>query len=112
MHQKKRTCSYLARRDITQARAYWQKALALYREHSNSITLVLTDVMMPGMDGVELSRALREINPQVKIIASTGQATETRQDELRALGVNAILSKPYNAKTLVSTLHDAIQPAG
>jgi CheY-like chemotaxis protein len=83
-------------------------ALALYREHANEIKVVLTDVMMPGMDGISLSRALKEIAPQVKIIASTGYATESREVELRALGVNVILSKPYDAKKLVSTLHDAI----
>ena len=84
------------------------EALALYREHSTEIDLVLTDVMMPGMDGVELSHALREINPEVKIIASTGQVTDIRQSGLRALGVNVILRKPYNAKTLLATMHDVI----
>jgi PAS domain S-box-containing protein len=84
-------------------------ALALYREHANKIKVVLTDVMMPGIDGVSLSRALKEIDPQVKIIACTGHATETREVELRALGVNVILSKPYDAKKLVSTLHEAIR---
>ena len=88
------------------------EALALYREHANAIAIVLTDIMMPGMDGVELSHALQEINPRVKIIASTGQATETRQAELRAVGVEVILRKPYNAKTLLATLHDAIHPVG
>ena len=84
------------------------EALPLYREHANEIDLVLTDVMMPGMDGVALSRALKKINPQVKILASTGQASETRQDELHALGVDVILHKPYDAKNLLAALHTAI----
>jgi len=86
-------------------------ALALYKKHASEIQIVLTDVMMPGMDGVHLARALKEINPQVKIIASTGQATEIRQAELRSLGVNVILSKPFDAKKLLSTLRDAIHAA-
>jgi PAS domain S-box-containing protein len=86
-------------------------ALALYREHANEIDLVLTDVMMPGMDGVALAGALKEINARVKIIASTGQATETRQAELQAIGVHVILRKPYDAKKLLTTLYDAIHAA-
>ena len=83
-------------------------ALSMYVEHANEIKVVLTDVMMPGMDGVDLTRALKEINPQVKVIASTGQITETHQAEFRALGVNVILGKPYDAKKLLTTLHNAI----
>ena len=83
-------------------------ALARYREHSNAIKIVITDVMMPRMDGVQLSGALKEINPQVNIIASTGHATEGQHAELKALGVHVILSKPYDAGKLLTTLHDAI----
>ena len=84
-------------------------ALSLYNEHASEIKLVLADVMMPEMDGVKLARALKEINPQIKIIASTGQATESRQAELRALGVNVILRKPYDAQKLLAALHNSIQ---
>ena len=86
-------------------------ALALFREHADTIKIVLTDVMMPGMDGVELTRALKEMNPQVTIIASTGHATEARQSELISLGVFRILRKPYDAKKLLATLHEALQGA-
>ena len=88
------------------------EALTLYKEQAHEIALVLTDVMMPGMDGVALSRALKRINPQVKIIASTGQASETCQAELKALGVNGILHKPYDSKKLLAALQDAIHAGG
>ena len=84
------------------------EALALYKKHASEIKLILTDIMMPGMDGVELARALKEIDPQVKIIASTGQAAETHQAELRALGIRAILHKPYDARKLLSALHTTL----
>jgi CheY-like chemotaxis protein len=83
-------------------------ALVLYREYAEEIKVVLTDVMMPVMDGVKLARALKEINPGVIIIASSGQATETRQEELHALGVNRFLHKPYDSKMLLSMMHDLI----
>lgn len=85
-------------------------ALALYREHAHEIKVVFTDVMMPGMDGVGLAQALKGIDAQVKIVASTGHAAETREAELRALGVNVILSKPFDSRKLVTTIYDAIHP--
>jgi len=84
-------------------------ALALYEAHADEIKVILTDVMMPGMDGVSLSRALKEIDHEVKIVACTGYAAETREEELRALGVNVILTKPYDAKKLVASVGDAIR---
>ena len=84
------------------------EALAVYEMHVDEIKIVLTDVIMPGMSGVQLALALKEINPRVKIIASTGQASENRQSQLHAAGVNTILRKPYDAKKLLTTLHDAI----
>jgi PAS domain S-box-containing protein len=86
-----------------------EEALALYQEHGSKIDLVLTDIMMPGIDGVELSRRLKEINPRVKILASTGQSTEVRQAELNELGIHSILTKPYDAKTLLKTLAAAMR---
>lgn len=87
-------------------------ALTMYREHSQEIDLVLTDIMMPGMDGVQLSRSLKEINPRVKILASTGHAAKPYQEELQALGVHTILNKPYDAEKLLDVLHDALHTEG
>lgn len=84
------------------------EALALYGKHAKEIAVVLTDMMMPGMDGVALSRTLKEINPRIKILVSTGHASESTQTELHALGVDGILRKPYDARKLVATLHDTI----
>ena len=83
-------------------------AIALFRERANQIEIVITDVMMPEMDGVSLTRALKEINPRVKIIASTGHATKENQSELKALGVNVIMGKPYTINQLLTVLHEAI----
>ena len=85
------------------------EALVLYKEHAREIKAVLTDVMMSGIDGVHLARALKAMNPQVKIIALTGQATETRQSELQTLGVKAILNKPFDIKKLLAILYDVIR---
>jgi len=85
-----------------------EAALGVYRQHAGKITAVLTDVMMPRVDGVKLVRALQQLNPDVKIIGSTGQTMDDSQDELRALGVPAILRKPYDIHQLLNALHGII----
>jgi PAS domain S-box-containing protein len=84
------------------------EAISLYVRHSATIQVLITDVMMPVMDGVSLVRALKKMNPALKIISATGQAEESRQAELRVLGVNAFLKKPISAGKLLGVVHDMI----
>ena len=88
-------------------------AVSIYAEHSNNIRIVLTDIMMPVVDGVTLCRVLRKMNPRVCIIAATGYAEESRVQELRTLNVRTVLSKPLSTGTLLTAIHKAIaaQPA-
>lgn len=86
-------------------------ALALYFQRRNEIDLVLTDIQMDLMDGVGLTRALKRIEPDVKIIASSGHAAPEKREALRQLGVCAFLDKPYTGDRLLIALHDAITSA-
>jgi PAS domain S-box-containing protein len=85
------------------------EALAVIQRHNTAINAVVTDVMMPEMDGVEMIRVLRRIHPGLKIIASSGLGTERggsfRADELTALNVRSFLAKPYTADKLLAALH-------
>ncbi|HWA28847.1 MAG TPA: ATP-binding protein [Lacunisphaera sp.] len=78
-----------------------REAVQRFLEHQDGIQLVLTDVMMPLMGGLELTRSLRTINPRLSIVAMTGQNQETRQAEFEALGVSEILLKPFLPDTLL-----------
>jgi CheY-like chemotaxis protein len=64
------------------------------------------DMMMPNMDGLTGIRTLRSLNPEVKIIASSGLSANRQQ--LMALGAKAFLLKPYTAQELLQTLSQAI----
>jgi CheY-like chemotaxis protein len=79
------------------------EALAIYAQHQDDIKLVLTDVMMPYMDGAATVRALRRMNPEVKVIASSGLAGNGRS-ELASLEVNDFLTKPYSAEKLLTAI--------
>jgi len=86
--------------------------VSAYATRGGEIDVVLTDVMMPMLDGVELTRALKKMNPEVKVIVCTGQATEVRQAELRDLGVHVFLQKPYSSEKLLTTLHEVLHEKG
>lgn len=86
------------------------EALAVHSQMANEISAVITDVAMPFMDGPSLIRALRKIDPQIKIIAMSGLVSEGQSGELAELGIDAFLAKPYTAETLLVTLNDILGP--
>ncbi len=93
----------------TQAAADGAQAIALYARQPGLIHLVLTDLMMPNMDGVAAIRCLREMNPQAKIIVTSGLGSNILVTEAMALGANAFLPKPCSAASLLETVRDVLQ---
>ncbi|HQU84810.1 MAG TPA: PAS domain S-box protein [Pyrinomonadaceae bacterium] len=85
------------------------EAIAIYAQRGNEISLVLTDLAMPYMDGMAMTRALRKINPDLKVIATSGLTTNEQTAEMQILNVNAFLSKPYTAETLLNTMHEILK---
>ena len=73
------------------------QALALFAEHLGEVKVVITDMMMPVMDGATLAYALRSLDPEIKIIASSGLAAESKIAEITNVDINAFLPKPYSA---------------
>jgi PAS domain S-box-containing protein len=89
-----------------------EEALSIFRRNGQKIDLVLTDIAMPGMDGVALIQALRRLAPALKIIASSDLGNDCGGDfrpvELESLGIEGFLSKPYTAEKLLTALQDAL----
>ena len=77
-------------------------ALALYHQRRDDIDLVLTDISMGQMDGVTLSRALKRLNPKVRIIVSSGHFHKDNVTILESLGITTFLDKPYTAASVWS----------
>ncbi len=80
------------------------EALALYAQHGTEIKVVLTDMMMPFLDGPATIRALQRLNPNIKIIASSGLAENGKAVEAADLGIRHFLAKPYTADRLLKLL--------
>ena len=91
-------------------------ALAQFTSRRYEIKAVVTDVMMPQMDGVMLSRTLRHLSPQTPIIVSTGGLLARNSDDflqtLEAMGISHILHKPHGAEVLLAALDEVLHPAG
>jgi PAS domain S-box-containing protein len=83
------------------------EALALYTRYRGEVRAVLTDMMMPGMDGAATIRELRQLDPQVRIIAVSGQGVLDENGKGPA-GADAFLAKPYKVEKLLATLHQVI----
>jgi hypothetical protein len=86
------------------------EAVVLYAQHRESISLVLTDMMMPSMDGPTTIRTLQKINPQVKIIAVSGLASNDKLATADSVGVKTFLSKPYTVRELLKTINSVLYP--
>lgn len=82
-------------------------ALKIYTRNRKKIALVVTDMLMPEADGGVLIRGLLEINPALKIIASSGLSAANR-DQMKAIGVKHFLSKPYTAQILIKTVREVL----
>jgi len=74
---------------------------ALDRLKEEPFTLLLTDIVMPRMDGIELARRASEIDPGLKIMFITGFAAVILNNEMRTPKDARVLSKPFHLKDLV-----------
>ncbi len=77
-------------------------------EEGQEIDLVLTDLTMPGMSGIELAARLLRIKPELPIVLLTGYGLASSPEELRAQGIRAVLPKPVAIRALAETLAAAI----
>jgi len=70
--------------------------------------LVLLDVIMPGMDGVETFRRFREIEPNLPILISTGYAERSAVESLAEESVTGFVNKPFAIETLAKRLEQIL----
>jgi PAS domain S-box-containing protein len=82
-------------------------ALAMYASQHDSIAVVLTDMMMPAMDGAAIIQGLMKIRAEVRIIAASGLVANGAV--ARAAGAKHFLPKPYTTPTLLKALRRVLQ---
>lgn len=86
----------------------YKSALDALKKIDSSVDLIVTDINMPGMDGIEF---IKKLDGQYDIIVITGNATLSRAIESVRLGVKDFLTKPFEIETLVEAIkrHDKIR---
>jgi two-component system, cell cycle sensor histidine kinase and response regulator CckA len=85
------------------------EAMAVFAARKDEVKVVITDMMMPYMDGPATIRALRRLDPKVKIVATSGLKAEDKIADAAQLGVKTFLPKPYTAEKLLKTVAAALK---
>jgi len=80
------------------------EAVELYQQHHQEIAVVLLDVRMPRLDGIQALQALQHINPQVRCCFMTGQAGALADTQLLELGAAGVLRKPFSLVDVAAIL--------
>lgn len=85
------------------------EAIELFRKNPMAFDFVLLDLIMPKMDGVQCFHMLKQINPDVQVIVSSGYSKEGKAQHLLDCGAAGFLQKPFRIHTLIHSLIKAIQ---
>ena len=86
-----------------------EQAVEVFKKHRSDIDLILMDIQMPVMDGLDAAKKIWEMDPDFPIVFSSGYAAPAKFDELRRRGAKNFLKKPYQLKDLVDIIERALQ---
>lgn len=96
----------------TKAKIKWakngQEAMDAYL-HDNNLDVVLMDIKMPVLNGIETYKKLRELNSELPIIAQTAYAMSDEKKRLEEMGFNGYITKPIDKKELMRTLNSVLE---
>ena len=88
------------------------EAVKTFTERRGEIALVILDMIMPGMGGEETFHRLKEIDPEARVLLSSGYALEGKPKSLLTAGAAGFLQKPYRVGTLAAALRTALGRGG
>ena len=83
-------------------------ALSLLEQSPERIDLVITDLQMPGLDGIELAAELLKINPTLPVVLTSAAIFRMPSKKLRSLGIRDFLTKPWVREQLFSIIRQAL----
>lgn len=85
------------------------EGLALFAQHCDETAAVIADVAMPYMDGPSMVRAMRKMDPNLRMIMMSGLMNENQRSEIETLGITSVLSKPFTAENLLEELKKTLR---
>ncbi|MGD9240676.1 MAG: PAS domain S-box protein [Desulfobacterales bacterium] len=87
-----------------------QGAIKLYKKNADKIDLVIMDMIMPGMGGGETFDRLKKINPDIKVLLSSGYSINGQASEILERGCDGFIQKPFNLNQLSEKIQGIIAP--
>jgi len=85
-----------------------EKAVKIFEKNSNNIDLVITDMTMPHLTGLELAKKIKKIKPEISVILCSGFSEHITPDKMKNAGVNAFLQKPLDLENFSHTIRDVL----
>lgn len=85
-----------------------REAIEVFKANRDRVDIVLLDMIMPGMGGGDAYDQLREIDPKVKVLLSTGYSLRGEASEILKRGCNGFIQKPFNIKMLSQKLREVL----
>jgi CheY-like chemotaxis protein len=85
-----------------------EKAVEYYRDHFKEVDLAIIDLVMPKLGGLECYLGLKEINPAVKALVSSGYTVDGEAGRILEAGAKGFLQKPFDIKQLSVMVYQAI----
>jgi two-component system cell cycle sensor histidine kinase/response regulator CckA len=85
-----------------------KEALEVYEENKEEIDMVVLDMIMPGMGGGEIYDRMKALNPQVKVLLSSGYTLDGQAAEILNRGCNGFIQKPFKIRELSEKLRDIL----
>ncbi len=86
------------------------EAVRRFKAEPAAFSAVLLDLTMPGLDGAEVLRTIRAVQPKVRVLVMSGFSEQDVFSRLRGLGEVAILRKPFTQETLVARIREVARP--
>lgn len=97
----------------SKAKLIWAKdgneGIAMFDEHKNEIDLVLMDIRLPGINGYEVTRHIKQIRPELPVIAQTAYAMEIEIIKARESGCDDYITKPLDRRLLLDMIARHLQ---
>jgi len=84
------------------------EAMGLFGLHRDHIALILSDIGLPDLDGIELCTKLRELKPDLRIIMSSGHPEALYRARINELGVQAFIPKPFSIRELLHVIRNVL----
>jgi CheY-like chemotaxis protein len=85
-----------------------ENAVRVFRRDPKGIDLVLMDMTMPRMSGLDAFLAMKKLNPDVRVMILSGHSAEGTSNELRRHGIRGVLQKPITAQSLLEAVSAAL----